>query len=124
VNNAKSVLTAETTGYDIMRDVYSEEEISEAFNIIDINKDGWISFEDLDFFLDCLNEPHTPEEINEMISMISSDKHRVALEDFKKIGKGKIIPFAAIKIPEPQSKNRQNILETIKSSKLANNDPE
>jgi hypothetical protein len=35
-----------------------------------------------------------------MIEMISSDKKKVTLQDFKKIGKGSIIPFADIKIPD------------------------
>lgn len=35
-----------------------------------------------------------------MIEMISDDKKKVSLQDFKKIGKGSIIPFADIKIPD------------------------
>lgn len=50
----KNPFTADTTGYDINRDLYSEEEIREAFKVIDINKDGVLTTDDLSFFLRCM----------------------------------------------------------------------
>lgn len=35
-----------------------------------------------------------------MIEMVSGDKRKVTFDDFKNIGKGTIIPFADIKIPD------------------------
>ena len=35
-----------------------------------------------------------------MIKMVSNDGKKVVLEEFKKIGRGKLPPFAAIKYPE------------------------
>ena len=46
-----------------------------------------------------MNQPHTVEEVEEMIKMVSNDGKKVVLEEFKKIGRGKLPPFAAIKQP-------------------------
>ena len=34
-----------------------------------------------------------------MIKMVSKESTKVTVEDFKKVGKGKIIPFAGIRRP-------------------------
>ena len=47
-----------------------------------------------------MNQPHTAEEVQEMINMVSHDGNKVILEDFKKIGRGKLVPFAAIRCTE------------------------
>ncbi len=44
-----------------------------------------------------------------MIEMVSSDKKKVTIQDFKKIGKGSIIPFADIKIPDEKAKQKKII---------------
>lgn len=59
-----------------------------------------------------------------MISMVSTDGKTVVLEDFKKIGKGQIIPFAAIKYPDENTPIKQNILRNMNESGLINFDPE
>lgn len=87
----------DTTGYDINRELFSEDDLHEAFNVIDINNDGCLTAEELSFFLKCVDQPHTSEEVEEMIRMVSSDGKKVMMEDFKKIGRGKLPPFAAIK---------------------------
>lgn len=46
-----------------------------------------------------MNQPHTEEEVQEMINMVSNDGKKVILEEFKKIGRGKLPPFAAIRQP-------------------------
>ena len=55
--------------------------------------------DDLSFFLKCIDQPHTQEEIDEMIRMLSKENKKVNLEDFKKIGRGKILPFAGLRQP-------------------------
>ena len=51
-----------------------------------------------------MNEEYTLEEVKEMIRMVSSDGEKVLVDDFKKIGKGRIIPFAGIKMPDQHTK--------------------
>jgi hypothetical protein len=63
------------------------------------------------------------EEVREMINMISTDKKKVSYEDFKKIGKGVIIPFASYKIPDKKNKIKEHILENVKTSGLINEFP-
>lgn len=48
--------------------------------------------------------------------MVSSDKKKVTLSDFKKIGKGSIIPFADIKIPTEETKQKKQIYTNIKNN--------
>ena len=50
--------------------------------------------------------------------MVSSDKKKVTLQDFKKIGKGSIIPFADIKIPDEKIQHKKIIYENIKNNSL------
>ena len=59
-----------------------------------------------------------------MIRMISNDGTKVMIEDFKKIGKGKIPPFAAIRQPEPEAEKKQHALENIRESLLSSMEPE
>ena len=39
--------------------------------------------------------------------MVSSDKKKVTLQDFKKIGKGSIITFADFKIPDEKIQHKK-----------------
>lgn len=45
-----------------------------------------------------------------MIKMVSNDGKKVMLEDFKKIGRGKLPPFAAIKQPESEAADKEEVL--------------
>lgn len=120
----KNPFTLETTGYEINRDQYSDDEIREAFQVIDINKDGVLSPEDLAFFLRCMGEEFTAEEVQEMINMVSADPKGVQLDDFKKVGKGKLIPFAGIHLPDPAAPLKQAVLGNLTDSGLLDLDPE
>ena len=51
-----------------------------------------------------------------MVRMVSTNGSHVFLQDFKKIGKGKIIPLAGMKMPDQNTKTKQTILKNIKSS--------
>ena len=48
--------------------------------------------------------------------MVSSDKKKVTFDDFKKIGKGSIIPFADIKIPDEKTIQKNMIYQNIKNN--------
>ena len=91
----------------------NEEEITKAFKILDVNKDELITKEDLVFMLDYIKEDYSMDEVEEMISMLSSDKKQVTLEDFKKIGKAEIMPLAHFKIPTQKVKQKTAILQNI-----------
>ena len=106
------------TGYEICKTSFSEEEIIEAFKVIDINKDQFITEDDIIFFLEYIREPYTKEEVKEMIEMVSNDKKKVSLQDFKQIGKGSIIPFADIKIPDETTQQKKVIYENIKKNSI------
>lgn len=45
-----------------------------------------------------------------MIRLVSTNGKTVVLDDFKKIGKGKIIPLAGIKLPDKNTEAKQRIL--------------
>lgn len=69
--------------------MFSEEEIKEAFNVLDMNKDGGITSEDLSFFLDFIGEKPTAEEVEEMIRMCDLDgSGEVKYEEFRKMAGG------------------------------------
>mgnify|MGYP000403906875 CR=1 FL=1 len=118
----KNAFGVDSTGYDINRELFSDDDIREAFNTIDINHDGEITADELSFFLKCMNQPHTAEEVEEMIKMVSSDGRKVVIEDFKKVGRGKIPPFAAIRQPESELRNKQDVLDNARES-LISKDP-
>jgi hypothetical protein len=48
--------------------------------------------------------------------MVSSDKKKVTYEDFKKLGKGLIIPFADIKIPDDNIREKRKIYQNIQNN--------
>lgn len=58
-----------------------------------------------------------------MINIVSADGKGVLLDDFKKVGKGKIIPFGGIRLPDPHAPLKQNILANITESGLIDLDP-
>jgi hypothetical protein len=54
--------------------------------------------------------------------MVSSDKKKVTFDDFKKIGKGTIIPFADIKIPDEKTIQKNIIYQNIKNNSTLYNE--
>lgn len=54
----KNPFTLETSGYEINRELYSDEEIRDAFKAIDIDRDGALTFDDISFFLKCMGQEH------------------------------------------------------------------
>lgn len=69
--------------------MFTEEEIIEAFSILDINKDNILTEEDLAFFNEFFEEKLDANEISEMIRMGDIDgSGEVKLEEFFKIASG------------------------------------
>lgn len=58
-----------------------------------------------------------------MIALVSADHKGVQLDDFKKIGKGKLIPYAGIRIPESNAQLKQTVLSNVLSSGLLDLEP-
>ncbi len=59
-----------------------------------------------------------------MISIVSNNPKGVLHEDFKKIAKGKFIPFAGIHAPTPNAPRKQAVLSNLIDSGLIDLDPE
>lgn len=61
-----------------------------------------ISEDDLVFVLDYIKQDYTMEEVREMIMMLSSDKDKkyVNFQEFKKLGRGQVIPLAKFDVDE------------------------
>lgn len=55
--------------------------------------------------------------------MISTDRKVVALDDFRKISKGKISPFAAMKVPDQKAQLKHTILNNILQANLIDLQP-
>ena len=72
---------------------FSEDDIKEAFNTLDLDKDTFITAEDLAFYLnEVLGENATDAEIEEMIRMLDYEgMGRVRYEEFNKMASGKSI---------------------------------
>ena len=69
--------------------MFTEEEVKDAFNVLDINKDGSITADDLSFFLDFIGEKANQEDIEEMIKMCDLDgSGEVKFEEFSKLAGG------------------------------------
>lgn len=48
-----------------------------------------------------------------MINIVSNNAKTVTFDDFRKIGKGKISPFATIKVPDQHAERKQTILNNL-----------
>ncbi|KAM3147447.1 hypothetical protein pb186bvf_000254 [Paramecium bursaria] len=68
---------------------FNDDQIKEAFNILDMNKDGGITADDLMYFLDFIGEKVTQEEVEEMIRICDTDGSKeVRIEEFKRMALG------------------------------------
>lgn len=69
---------------------FSDQEISEAFKTLDMNKKNYITSQDLAFFLNVLEADATDAEIEEMIRMLDYEgTGRVYYQEFFKLATGK-----------------------------------
>jgi hypothetical protein len=87
---------------------FSEEEILEAFGVIDMSSDGYVSMSEIKFVLDALGEAVTDEEVDEMIKMIDFDGDgQVNKAEFARMARGEsLLPLGAA-IPVPKSLDAQ-----------------
>ena len=69
--------------------MFTEDEIKEAFQTIDYDRDGLIKASDLQFFLEYIGEKVDDDEIEEMINMCDIDgNNEVSFEEFRKLASG------------------------------------
>jgi hypothetical protein len=57
-----------------------------------------------------MKEEYTSEEVKEMIEMLSGNKKSVNFEEFKKVGRGEVIPLAKYRMPESNQREKSKIL--------------
>lgn len=91
--------------------VFTEEEIKEAFETLNIHHKNYITRDEVSFFLDILNEQATDAELDEMIRMLDIEgTHKVYFEDFRKMAMGKSLsPIGIAYPPTIQMLEKQNI---------------
>jgi hypothetical protein len=53
-----------------------------------------------------------------MIRLVSSDGDKVELDDFRKIGRGRILPLAGMRVPDSKIKKKEILLKNVKESRL------
>jgi hypothetical protein len=70
--------------------------------------------------LDYMKEEYTQEEVREMISMLSGERKQVTLEDFKKLGRGELVPLAKFRLPDANGPEKEKIMENVAQSALIN----
>mmetsp|Transcript_19163 Transcript_19163/g.16454 ORF Transcript_19163/g.16454 Transcript_19163/m.16454 type:complete len:100 (-) Transcript_19163:926-1225(-) len=79
---------------------FSDEEIVESFNAIDYNRDGFITKDELRFFLEIMDDNYSEEVLEEMISMLDYENlGRVRYEEFFKLASGKDIHPIGLSFP-------------------------
>jgi Ca2+-binding EF-hand superfamily protein len=99
--------------------MFTEEEVKEAFGILDLNKDGAITVEDLSFFLDYIGEKTTPEEVEEMIRMCDLDGGgEVRYDEFwRMVGGQSLTPIGQAFPPTKELVERRNYLNQLMMEK-------
>lgn len=63
------------------------------------------------------------EEVSEMIEMLSADRRSVSFEDFKKLGRGDIVPLAKYNIMGKDMADKGAIIDNIDQLGLIGEDP-
>lgn len=85
--------------YDLQSE-FSETAIQEAFNTIDIHKNGFLTFEELSLFLDILEIKADDKQIEEMIRMADANlMGKVSFEEFRQMSKGELLSPIGIALP-------------------------
>lgn len=79
---------------------FRDDEIKEAFNTIDIHKNGFLTSEELSLFLDILGICADEDEIREMIRMADPNAMgKVAYDEFREMAKGQLLSPIGLALP-------------------------
>ncbi|KAM3147455.1 hypothetical protein pb186bvf_000262 [Paramecium bursaria] len=115
----KYIIDENNQQYDYIKGMFTEEEIKETFNILDLNKDGGIGAEDLFFFLDFIGERPTQEEVEEMIRLCDYDgSGEVRFEEFRKLARGdSLAPLGQAFPPSKELVEKRNLLNQMMMEK-------
>eukprot|EP01029_Cantina_marsupialis_P009497 TRINITY_DN2208_c0_g2_i1.p1 TRINITY_DN2208_c0_g2~~TRINITY_DN2208_c0_g2_i1.p1 ORF type:complete len:1456 (+),score=535.39 TRINITY_DN2208_c0_g2_i1:111-4478(+) len=71
---------------DVASDIFTDQEIEDAFKIIDLNRNLYLSAAEIRHVLVCMGELVTDEEIDEMIRMVDIDGDgQVSFTEFKRV---------------------------------------
>eukprot|EP00924_Labyrinthula_sp_SR-Ha-C_P008947 snap_masked-scaffold_2-processed-gene-7.51-mRNA-1 protein AED:0.23 eAED:0.26 QI:0/0/0/1/1/1/2/0/979 len=71
-------------GSEAAKPEFTEEEIENSFDFLDLDKNGYIGFKELRHTLVCLGQHVTDEEISEMLAMLDSDGDgQVSISEFR-----------------------------------------
>ena len=111
----KNCIDDNNPDHNSVKGLFSEGEIKEAFDTLDMNKNGYITTEDLGFFLDVLEEEVQEEEIEEMIRLCDIEGNgRVKYEEFQRMASGQsLAPIGQAYPPTFQMIERKKQLETM-----------
>jgi len=99
----------------------TEKEIVDTFNSIDINKDGYITADEIACFFEVLEENATDAEIDEMIRMLDFEgSGRVRFEDFYKLATGKNLSSnRRVSIPDHNKNNDISKLDRVNDNTVS-----
>ena len=111
----KNCIDDNNPDHNSVKGLFSESEIKEAFDTLDMNKNGYITTEDLAFFLDVLEEEVQEEEIEEMIRLCDIEGHgKVKYEEFQRMASGQsLAPIGQAYPPTFDMIERKKQLETM-----------
>jgi Ca2+-binding EF-hand superfamily protein len=95
----KFILNEENPNYQLPF-VFTEDEIKDAFDTLDINKQKFITREEVSFFLDILGEQVSDAELDEMVRMLDIERtQKVYLKEFTRMAMGKSLSPIGIAYP-------------------------
>jgi len=99
----------------------TEKEIVDTFNSIDINKDGYITADEIACFFEVLEESATDAEIDEMIRMLDFEgSGRVRFEDFYKLATGQDLSSnRRVSIPDANKNHDISKLDRINDNTVS-----
>lgn len=110
----KNCIDENNPDYNSVQGLFTESEIKEAFDTLDMNKNQYITAEELAFFLDVLEEEVQEEEIEEMIRLCDIEGNgKVKYEEFQRMASGQsLAPIGQAYPPTFQMIERKKQLET------------
>lgn len=111
----KNCIDDNNPDYNSVQGLFTESEIKEAFDTLDMNKNGYITAEELAFFLDVLEEEAQEEEIEEMVRLCDIEGNgKVNWEEFHRMASGQsLAPIGQAHPPTFQMIERKKQLENM-----------